>query len=143
MDPLAVVEAQLGSVYNCPPYVLRLMFMLEPNPRVMKKVAAFMYGNNLKLSDAVACYKACNGRHQAVLKLLRAWNDVWDRDVNQRHKEQYYSMLLKCFAWINGKALGQYAVVKPVVLLSKYGLDATRYPVRIRRMIESIRSSVV
>jgi len=108
MDPLAVVEAQLGSVDSWPPYVLRLMFMLEPNPRVMKKVAAFMYGNNVRLSDAVACYKACNGHHQScVEKALRAWYDVWDRDVNQRHKEQYYSMLLKCLAWINGKALKQ------------------------------------
>ena len=41
MDPLAVVEAQLGSVDSWPPYLLRLMFMLESNSRVMK-VAAFM-----------------------------------------------------------------------------------------------------
>ena len=31
MDPLAVVEAQLGSVESWPSYVLRFMFMLEPN----------------------------------------------------------------------------------------------------------------
>ena len=84
MDPLAVV-AQLGSVDSWPPYVLRLMFMLEPNSRVMK-VAAFMYGNNVRLSDAIACYNACNGRHQTrVETTLRAWYDVWDRDVNQSH----------------------------------------------------------
>ena len=142
MDPLAVVEAQLGSVDSWQSYVLRLMFMLEPNPHVMKKVAAFMYGNNVRLSDAVACYKACNGRHQSrVETVLRTWYAVWDRDVNQRHMEQYYSRLLKCLAWINGKALEQYEVVKPVIL-SKYGPAATRYPGRIRRMIESIRSSV-
>ena len=56
---------------------------------------------------------------RAVSKLLRAWYDVWYRDVNQTHKEQYYSMLLKCLAWINGEALEQYEVVKPVIL-SKY-----------------------
>ena len=66
MDPLAVVEAQLGSVDSWPPYVLRLMFMLEPNSRVMKKVAAFMYGNSVRQSDVVACYKACNGRHKIL-----------------------------------------------------------------------------
>jgi hypothetical protein len=88
----------------------------------MKKVAAFIYGNNVRLSDAVACYKACNGRHQSrVETVLRAWYDVWNRDVNQRHMEQYYSMLFKCLAWINGKALEQYEVVKTVVILSKYG----------------------
>ena len=46
--------------------------------------------------------------------------------MNQRHKKQYYGMLLKCLAWINGKALEQYEVVKPVVILSKYGPAATR-----------------
>ena len=75
-DPLAVVEAQLGSVDSWPPYVLRLMFMLEPNSRIMKKVVAFIYGNNVRLSDAVACYNACNGRHQSrVETTLRSWYD--------------------------------------------------------------------
>ena len=63
MDPLAVFDAQLGSVDSWPPYVLRLMFMLEHNSRVMKKVAAFMYGKNVRLSNAVARYKPCNGHH--------------------------------------------------------------------------------
>ena len=111
------------------------MFMLEPNSRVMN-VAAFMYGNNVRLRDAVVCYKACNGRHQSSVEtVLRAWYDVWDRDVNQRHMEQYYSMLLKCLACINVKVLEQYEIVKPVIL-SKYGPAATRYPGRIRRKIE-------
>ena len=44
--------------------------------------------------------------------------------------------------WINGEALEQYEVVKPVVILSKYGPTATRYPGRICRLIESIRSSI-
>ena len=70
MVPLAVVEAQLGSVDSCPPYVLKLMFMLEPNQRVMKKVAAFMYGNNVRLSDAVPCNNACNGRHQSLVETI-------------------------------------------------------------------------
>ena len=35
MDPLAVVEAQLGRVGRWTPYVLRLMLMLELNSRVM------------------------------------------------------------------------------------------------------------
>jgi hypothetical protein len=39
--------------------------MLEPNSCAIKKVEAFMYGNNVRLSDAVACYNACNGRHQS------------------------------------------------------------------------------
>ena len=99
MDPLAVVEAQLSSVDSWPPYVLRLMFMLDPNPRVMKKVAAFMCGNNVRLSVGVGCYKVCNGHRSRVETVLRARYDEWDREVNRRYMEQYYSMLLKCLVW--------------------------------------------
>ena len=42
MDPLALVEAELGSVDSWPLYVIRDLFLLEPNSCVMKKVAAFM-----------------------------------------------------------------------------------------------------
>ena len=81
----------------------------------MKKVAAFMYGNSVRLSDAVTCYNACNGRHQRRVEIvLKAWYDAWDRDENRSHMEQYYSMSMKCQAWINGKAREQYEAVKPV-----------------------------
>ena len=73
--------------------------------------------------------------------VLRAWYFVRDRGVNPRHKEQYYSMLLKCLAWINGKALEQYELVKPVVTVSEFGPSGTRYPGRIGLMIYSIHSS--
>jgi len=142
MDRLAVVEAQLGSVDSWPAYELRLMFILKPNPRMLKKVAAFMYGNNVRLSDAVACYNAFNGRHQRGVETeMRAWYDTWDIHVNRRHMEQYYSMILKCFAWINGKAVEPYEVVKPVITFSEYGPAASDYPGQIRCKLESIRSS--
>jgi len=47
---------------------------------VMKKVAAFMYGNRVGLSDAVTCYNACKVRHQRrVESMLNAWYDAWFR----------------------------------------------------------------
>ena len=70
----------------------------------------------------MACYNACNGRHQSSAEtLLRTSYVLWDMDVNKSHAEQYYSMVLKSQAWINGKARDQYEVVKRVVTLSKYG----------------------
>ena len=84
----------------------------------MKKVA-FMYGKSVRLSDAVACYNAW--------KLLKAWYDAWDMDENRSHMEQYYSMSMKCQAWINGKARKQYEPVKPVVSVSEFGPSRTRY----------------
>ena len=117
--------------------------MLEPNPRVMKKVAAFMYGNNVRLSDAVACYNACNGRHQnRVERVLKTWYDVSNRDEDSKHMEEYYSMSVKCQEWINGKAHEQYEAVKTVVSVSEFGPPRTRYPGQIARMTESIRSVV-
>jgi hypothetical protein len=104
-------------------------------------VAAFMYGNNVRLSDAVGCYNACNGRQQRGIETeMRACYDNWDIQVNRRHIERY-SMLLKCLAWMNGKALEQYEAVKPVVSL--LGTAATDYPGLIRCKIESIHSSSV
>ena len=105
IDKLAVVEAQLGIVDIWPSYVLRDMFLWEPNSRVTKKVAAFMYGNSVRLCEAVACYNACKGRHHSLVeKALKTWYDMWDRDENGRHMKQFYSMSMKCQAWINGKA---------------------------------------
>jgi len=55
----------------------------------MKKVTASMYGKSIRLSDAVACYNVCNGRHKSrVETVLKAWYDAWDRDENSRHMEQ-------------------------------------------------------
>ena len=105
MDPLVVAEAQLGTMYIWPSYVLSDIFLCEPNSRVMKKVAAFVYGNSLRLSDAVASCNACNGRHQSrVETVVNTWYDVWNSNENGRHMEQYTGMSMKCLAWINGKA---------------------------------------
>ena len=68
MDTLAVVEAHLGSVDSWPSYVLRYMFLLEPNSHAMKKVAAFIYGSNVRLSDAVAVIMHVTNVIRAVLK---------------------------------------------------------------------------
>ena len=59
------------------------------------------------------------GRHQRrVETVLSAWYEAWDRDENRSHMEHYYSMSMKCQAWINGKARDQYEAVKPVVSVS-------------------------
>jgi len=117
------------------------MFLWEPNSRVIKKVAAFMYGNSVTLRDAVACYNACNVRQQSrVETVLKAWYNAWNSDENGRHMEQYYSMSMKCQAWINWKAREQYKAVKPMISVSEFGPPRTRYPGQIASMIESIRS---
>ena len=53
MDPLAVVESYVGEVERWPSQVLTDMFLEEPKVRVIRRVAAFMYGNYVTVSDAV------------------------------------------------------------------------------------------
>jgi hypothetical protein len=53
MDPLAVVESYVGEVERWPSRVLTDMFLEEPKVRVIRRVAAFMYGNYVTVSDAV------------------------------------------------------------------------------------------
>ena len=63
-DPLSIVEAQLGSVESWQSEVLINMYMEGPRARLRKRVATFMYGNCVRVGEAVACYNVCNGMHQ-------------------------------------------------------------------------------
>ena len=107
----------------------------------MKKVAAFMYGNSVRLSDALACYNPCNDRDQTrVESELKARYDAWDRDEISRHKAHYYSISMKYQAWINGKSREQYVAVKPVVSVNEIGPPGTRYFEKLASTIKSISS---
>ena len=59
------------------------------------------------------------------------------RDI---HKEEYYSMDWKVLKWINGKALNQCEVVKPVGSMSKFGPSKTRCTLLIGSRNDFIRS---
>ena len=52
MDPLAVVEEKLGSVDGWHSSVIMDMFCEKPKVRVSRRVAEFMYGNGVSVSDA-------------------------------------------------------------------------------------------
>ena len=53
---------------------------------------------------------------------------------------RYYSMVMKCELWINGKALDQCEVVKPVVAVSKFGPSGTHCPLLIGSKIDFVHS---
>ena len=83
------------------------MFILKPNPRLVKHVAAFMYGNNVRLSDAVACYNACNCHQRGVETEMRTWYDTWDIQVNRRHGTvlQYATEMFCLDKWEGSRAV--------------------------------------
>ena len=58
MDPLAVVEEQLCSIGTWSTSVITDLFTREPAVSVTRRVAAFLYGIGIKLSEAVNLYKA-------------------------------------------------------------------------------------
>ena len=100
MNPLAVVESYLGSVERWPSSLLMDMFTEESKARVIRRLAAFMYGNYVTVSDAVACFNACNGMNRSYVDSSLK---VWDRDEIEAQEGCYYSTVLKRWVWINGR----------------------------------------
>jgi ABC-type sulfate transport system permease subunit len=64
MDPLAVVEGELGSVDTWPSSLLTDMFCKEPI--VSRKVASFLHGNGINAKDAAKLYWACQAAWRNV-----------------------------------------------------------------------------
>jgi len=52
MDPLTAVEDLLGEVESWTTYAIYNMFVEEPSPTSVKKIAAFMYGNGVPFEIA-------------------------------------------------------------------------------------------
>jgi hypothetical protein len=94
MDSLAVVQSYVGEV-KWPLQVLTDKFLEEPKDLVIRRVAAFMYGDYVTVSDAVLCYNTCNGMHRRYVdRSQQEWYELWDRDVG-KEDEYYYSTTLK------------------------------------------------
>ena len=77
MDPLAAVEEKLGSVDSWPSSVLTDMFYEEPKVSVSRRVAAYLYGNGISVSDAAKLYKTSQA----------AW-----RNVSETHVRVVYAV---------------------------------------------------
>jgi hypothetical protein len=43
MDPLSVLEKRVGAVETWPTYIIRHVFVDEPDARTMKNMAAFLW----------------------------------------------------------------------------------------------------
>jgi hypothetical protein len=51
MNPLAAVEASIGPLETWPAYI-HMYLMLPYSEKILKNIAAFMYGNQIELEDA-------------------------------------------------------------------------------------------
>ena len=132
MSELKRVENMVGRVNRWPTYMILHMFSTEPDAPATKKVAAFMYGNNVDLETASKCYVECRGREYRQFindALFRRYNK-WNRATKVRHQAEYYNMRTGRWQWINGKDLDQEEVVRPEVHVIDFGLDVVKreYP---------------
>ena len=138
MDPLAVVESYVGEVEKWPSQVLTDMFLEEPKARVMWRVAAFMYGNYVTVSDAVLCYNSCNGMHRRYVdRSLQEWYELWDRDEG-KEDAYYYSTTLKGMVCLKTGKVSEHLSVG-----RKFRPEGTVCPRLIGSQIECIRSGAV
>jgi len=66
-----------------------------------------MYGKGVPVEKVVDCFVACIGLDSYVLRAMKDWYSIWNNKPYAAHFSRYYSMTLKRWMWINGKALDQ------------------------------------
>ena len=115
MDPLAVVEEKLGSVDRWPSSVLTDMVHEEPKVRIRRRVAAFLYGNGVRVRDAAKLYKGSQTAWRNVLEThMYGWYMQWDKVVPSTLF--YYDMKKKWVKW-----LGRDERVEPEITVRNFG----------------------
>jgi len=141
MDVLSVVEQRLGAVTTWPTYMLKNVFVEDPTRQSVREVAGFMYGNGVPHRIATRCFQLCNGGRLAEIECgMFEWFYVWNRSPHKVHMEEYWSVELKAWAWLNGSALdrGPERVVGSVEI-TEFGLEASGCAGLIQRAIDNVR----
>ena len=136
MDPLVVVEEQLGSIETWPTSVITDMFTEEPTAGLSRRVAEFMYDNCVSVSDAVRCYRAVNNEWRAVAKAhTYSWYFQWDQgDLINFQNTFNYNTKKKWVMWIGTdvRVISQVAVID-------FGPARAQWPGMISLTIEQVR----
>jgi hypothetical protein len=118
------VEEIVGGVESWPTYMILNMFVVQPNERSMKKVAAFMYRNGVPVEMAAECYVASRGREhiQAINQAIFSWYYTWSSEAHKRHMSEYYNMRNKTHFLLNGKSLNQEELWLPETTVMEIGV---------------------
>jgi hypothetical protein len=72
---------------------------------------------------------------------MKNWYAVWDKHPYAAHFVKYYSVTLKRWMWLNGKALSQHEAVWPKVDFTRIGTEDTGCPLTIKTTISHVRST--
>ena len=121
---LLVLEQRLGDVDTLPSHIIGCLFLEFPTRNIIKRLAAFFYGNDISPSLAADVYELCNADYTSLVgSAMRNFYFEWQRKRFTPHLYQYYDVRLRQFLWINGSSLPQREVVQPVATLIDYGYD--------------------
>jgi len=57
------VEQRLAQIDTWPTYIIRYLFFDVPKPRIVRKLTASFYGNDIPSPIALQLYNACNDKY--------------------------------------------------------------------------------
>ena len=122
--PLLVVGQRLGDVDTWPSHIIGFLFLEFPTCNIIKRLAAFFYGNDISPSLVAGVYELCNADYTSLVgSAMRNFYFEWQRKRFTLHLSQYYDVRLRQFLWINGSSLPRREVVQPVATVIHYGYD--------------------
>ena len=123
-NPLLVVERVLGDVDTWPSHKIGFLFLELPTRRIIKRLAAFFYGNDIRPSLVESVYELCNADYTPLDgSAMHSFYYEWQRKRFTPHLSQYYDVRFRQFFWINGSSLPRREVVQPVATVIDYGYD--------------------
>lgn len=126
MDPLTAVEDLFGEVDSWPIYHIFNLFVEQPSPTSVKKIAALMYGKGVPFEIAAQCFNTCNGLHRSfVSDAMCDWYSTREHYPHRKHMGQYYFMFFKRWQWINGDALDKQEAVRTEITVMQFGIENT------------------
>jgi len=93
---LQQVEQHLGQIDTWPTYNIRYLFIDVPKPRIVRKLTAFFYGNDIPESIASQLYNACNDKYNLhVTEYNCDLYSHWQRCMYMIDMSEYYNVRLQ------------------------------------------------
>jgi len=87
---LQQVEQHLGQIDTWPTYNIRYLFIHVPKPRIVRKLTASFYGNDIPESIASQLYNACNDKYNLhVTEYNCELYSHWQRCMYMIHMSEY------------------------------------------------------
>jgi hypothetical protein len=141
---LAVFESRLGSIDTWPSYILRFLFIDQPNSATVRRVAGFFCGNGIECSLAAEFYGLCSQYAGIAVKaqIYRLYQH-WQNSPWTHHKIEYYNVRLQRHIYLNGECcrLQEESVVSVPAPLA-LGPEGTAFDKQIRHKPEHIHHVV-